>query len=214
MVSDKEISQRLFQILKGANLEAVSMKSIRQQLEKEFSEDLSLKKALIKEQIAMFLEEKERESKQEEEEAEEEEDEEEDESDDDDCPPPSKSRKRSADAGVKRGGKGGKSTPKEKEKGEKKKRAGGGGGLNAVCQLSEPLADLVGLTQAPRTQVVKKMWEYIREHNLQDPTNKRRILCDSALKNLFKVEATDMFKMNQLLSKHIWKIEGDVRGKE
>ena len=60
-------------------------------------------------------------------------------------------------------------------------------------------------------QVVKQLWAYIREHNLQDPTNRRKILCDANLQELFKVKVIDMFQMNKVLSKHIWPLSSDGR---
>lgn len=54
------------------------------------------------------------------------------------------------------------------------------------------------------------MWVYIREHDLQDPKNKRNIICDELLHSLFRVKKIDMFQMNKALSKHIWPInDGD-----
>lgn len=52
-------------------------------------------------------------------------------------------------------------------------------------------------------QIVKQLWAYIRKHNLQDPGNKRKIICDDALRVVFETDCTDMFKMNKLLAKHI-----------
>ncbi|EFJ21177.1 hypothetical protein SELMODRAFT_176439 [Selaginella moellendorffii] len=97
------------------------------------------------------------------------------------------------------------STPKEK-----KKR----GGLNKLCRLSPELQAIIGEESLPRTQVVKQLWVYIRAHNLQDPENKRNIICDDPLRELFGTDQTDMFQMNKLLSKHIWTIteEGECFG--
>lgn len=58
-------------------------------------------------------------------------------------------------------------------------------------------------------QVVKKLWAYIRENNLQDPSNKRKILCDERLKKIFNVNSIDMFQMNKALTKHIWPLNSD-----
>ncbi|KAK9007704.1 hypothetical protein V6N11_074623 [Hibiscus sabdariffa] len=44
---------------------------------------------------------------------------------------------------------------------------------------------LVGVTEIPRTEVLKQIWAYIKEHNLQDPDNKRVIICDEKLKKIF-----------------------------
>jgi upstream activation factor subunit UAF30 len=62
-------------------------------------------------------------------------------------------------------------------------------------------------------QVVKSLWVYIREKNLQDPENRRKIICDDALRGLLGCESTDMFQMNKLLSKHIWPLVDSQRGK-
>lgn len=52
-------------------------------------------------------------------------------------------------------------------------------------------------------QVVKKMWEYIKANNLQNPKNKRKIILDDKLKKIFK-PPLDMFSMNKQLSKHVY----------
>ena len=60
-----------------------------------------------------------------------------------------------------------------------------------------------------RTEVVKFLWAYIREHNLQDPSDKRFILCDDALKAVFNGESrVSGFGMNKYLSQHLIKLEG------
>ncbi|KAL8555650.1 hypothetical protein ACS0TY_003455 [Phlomoides rotata] len=78
------------------------------------------------------------------------------------------------------------------------KRRGGPGGLNKVCGVSPKLQAIVGEPALPRTEIVKQLWAYIRKHNLQDPGNKRRIICDDALRLVFETDCTDMFKMNKL----------------
>ena len=70
--------------------------------------------------------------------------------------------------------------------------------------LSADLEAVVGKGPMPRGQVVKKIWEYIKGKNLQNPKNKRNILADEKLKKLFggKGEVT-MFEMTALVSKHL-----------
>ncbi|PSR96256.1 hypothetical protein CEY00_Acc26304, partial [Actinidia chinensis var. chinensis] len=51
--------------------------------------------------------------------------------------------------------------------------------------------------------IVKQLWVYIRKNNLQDPSNKRKIICNNELRLVFETDCTDMFKMNKLLAKHI-----------
>lgn len=70
--------------------------------------------------------------------------------------------------------------------------------------LSAELEAVVGKGPLPRGQVVKKLWEYIKKHDLQNPQNKRNILADEKLKVIFggKGEVT-MFEMTKLVSAHL-----------
>ena len=52
-------------------------------------------------------------------------------------------------------------------------------------------------------QIVKQLWAYIRQNSLQDPDDKRKIICNDELRVVFGTDTTDMFKMNKLLAKHI-----------
>lgn len=70
--------------------------------------------------------------------------------------------------------------------------------------LSADLEAVVGKGPMSRGEVVKKIWEYIKSHNLQNPKNKRNILADDKLKTVFggKSEVT-MFEMTKLVSAHL-----------
>ena len=70
--------------------------------------------------------------------------------------------------------------------------------------LSPELEEVVGKGPLPRSQVVKKLWEYIKKNNLQNPANKRNILADDKMKAIFggKGEVT-MFEMTKLVSAHM-----------
>ena len=69
---------------------------------------------------------------------------------------------------------------------------------------STTLATIVGTTALPRTEVVKKMWTYIKANGLQDKTNKRMINTDAKLAPLFEGKTQiSMFDMNKYLSKHL-----------
>ena len=55
----------------------------------------------------------------------------------------------------------------------------------------------------PRTEVVKKLWVYIKKHKLQDVKNKRNINADEKLAPIFKKKTVSMFEMTKLISKHV-----------
>ncbi len=69
---------------------------------------------------------------------------------------------------------------------------------------SSDLAAIVGEKALPRTEVVKKLWAYIKKNNLQDPNSKRDIIADDKLKPIFggKKKVT-MFEMTKLVNKHL-----------
>ena len=70
--------------------------------------------------------------------------------------------------------------------------------------VSEELAAVVGKGPLPRSEVVKKLWAYIKKHDLQDPKNKRNINADEKLKEVFGgKETVNMFEMTKLVSKHL-----------
>jgi len=70
--------------------------------------------------------------------------------------------------------------------------------------ISEDLAAIVGSGPMPRSDVVKKLWAYIKSHNLQDEKNKRNINADASLKKVFGgKDVVNMFEMTKLVSKHL-----------
>jgi chromatin remodeling complex protein RSC6 len=70
--------------------------------------------------------------------------------------------------------------------------------------ISDDLAAVVGKGPMPRSEVVKKLWVYIKKANLQDPKNKRNIVADEALKKVFGGKSVvNMFEMTKLVSKHL-----------
>ena len=71
-------------------------------------------------------------------------------------------------------------------------------------KISEDLAAVVGKGPRPRSEVVKKLWAYIKKNGLQDKKNKRNINADANLKKVFGGKATvSMFEMTKLVSKHL-----------
>jgi upstream activation factor subunit UAF30 len=70
--------------------------------------------------------------------------------------------------------------------------------------VSAELAVVVGAGPMPRSEVVKALWVYIKKHDLQNPSNKRNILADEALKAVFGGKAeVSMFEMTKLVSAHL-----------
>jgi chromatin remodeling complex protein RSC6 len=70
--------------------------------------------------------------------------------------------------------------------------------------ISPELAEVVGKGPMPRSEVVKKLWVYIKKLNLQDPKNMRNILADAPLKKVFGGKGNvTMFEMTKLVSKHL-----------
>jgi upstream activation factor subunit UAF30 len=71
-------------------------------------------------------------------------------------------------------------------------------------QPDEKLAAIIGSAPVPRTEVTRKLWEYIRSHNLQDPENKTFIKADENLKQVFDgKDRVSMFEMTKLVSHHV-----------
>jgi upstream activation factor subunit UAF30 len=69
---------------------------------------------------------------------------------------------------------------------------------------SATLAAVVGASALPRTEVTKKVWDYIKKHNLQDAANRRMINADDKLKPVFGGKAqVSMFEMTKLISDHL-----------
>mmetsp|Transcript_13649 Transcript_13649/g.39876 ORF Transcript_13649/g.39876 Transcript_13649/m.39876 type:complete len:260 (-) Transcript_13649:469-1248(-) len=135
--------------------------------------DLSQKKKFIKSTLTEILDLL---GEQEEEES----SSEEDESSDDEPEPPKKKARRSTGGGK------------------------GGGGLAAVKEISDDLAKFLGKgKKMARTEVVKALWDYIKKHDLQNPSDKREILLDKRMRKVFGTDKFTMFTMNKYVGAHI-----------
>jgi chromatin remodeling complex protein RSC6 len=75
--------------------------------------------------------------------------------------------------------------------------------LQKSLQPSEELAAVVGSGPLPRGQVVSKMWDYIRSHNLQNPENRCEILAADQLRRVFGKDKVTVFEMNKRLAGHL-----------
>lgn len=77
--------------------------------------------------------------------------------------------------------------------------------LQAPMKPSADLAAIVGANALPRTEITKKVWDYIKAHNLQDAANKRAINADAKLKKVVGKDQVTMFELTGLVSKHMTK---------
>ena len=68
---------------------------------------------------------------------------------------------------------------------------------------SPQLAAVVGSSPLPRTEIVSKLWAYIKKNKLQDAVNKRMVNADAKLKDLFGKAQVSMFEMAGLIGKHV-----------
>lgn len=85
-----------------------------------------------------------------------------------------------------------------------KKPSGKGKGLSIKKEISPALADFLKQgNEMARTEIVKALWVYIKENDLQNPENKREILLDAKLKQVFGCDSFTMFTMNKYIGAHI-----------
>ena len=92
--------------------------------------------------------------------------------------------------------------PAKKAAAPAKKRTPNAAFMKAMTP-SASLAAIVGATPLPRTEVTKKVWEYIKKHKLQDEVNKRMINADAKLKEIFKKAQASMFEMTKMINEHL-----------
>lgn len=106
---------------------------------------------------------------------------------------------------------------KSESKSKRKKKKNDSPDSNSISVrkvlLSAPLQKFLGSKELPRTQVVKMIWQYIKEHDLQNPKDRREILCDEKMEPIFGKKMT-MFSMNKLLTKHLFNPDEIVKHEE
>jgi upstream activation factor subunit UAF30 len=95
-----------------------------------------------------------------------------------------------------------KKAPATKAAAPTKKRTPNAAFMKALTP-SPALAAVVGSQPLPRTEIISKLWVYIKAHNLQDAANKRNINADAKLKELFGKPQVSMFELAGLIGKHV-----------
>ena len=110
-------------------------------------------------------------------------------------------------SGAKKGGARKSGAKKSTRKAAGKKRSGAKRTPNAAfmkpMQPSEQLQSVVGSSPMPRTEITKKLWQYIKRKGLQDAKNRRMINADENLRPIFKKDQVSMFDMTKLVNKHL-----------
>ncbi|KAL4354459.1 hypothetical protein GQ457_06G040030 [Hibiscus cannabinus] len=203
MVLDSELIARLFEFLDESDLTTTTTAIVRRRLEQDFGIDLTDRKKFIREQVDLYLQnhfenaEEQRQEQDGDDQTDKIKSEETDGSDSDDGEEATERAKSKRASSKKRS---------KRVDGEGKRR---GGGFNKASRLSPQLQELLGVPELARTEVVKQIWVYIRDKNLQDPVNKKNIIWDETLHALFGVDSIDMFQMNKALSKHILRLDPD-----
>ena len=89
-----------------------------------------------------------------------------------------------------------------KKKSAAKKRTPNAAFMKAM-QPSEQLGAVVGSSPMPRTEITKKLWQYIKKNNLQDAKERRMINADERLRPIFRKDQVSMFDMTKLVNKHL-----------
>ena len=95
-----------------------------------------------------------------------------------------------------------KAAPAKKAKAPAKKRTPNAAFMKAMTPSSS-LAAIIGDRPVPRTEVTKKVWEYIKKNNLQDATKRTMINADAKLREIFKKGQVSMFEMTKLINGHL-----------
>ena len=115
----------------------------------------------------------------------------------------SSSRKSSAKKSSRKGAakKGGRKSSRRKSSSGKKRTPNAA--FMKPMQPSSDLASVVGSSPMPRTEVTKKLWQYIKRKGLQDSKNRRMINADDNLRPIFGRAQVSMFEMTRLVNKHL-----------
>ncbi|XP_011196148.1 uncharacterized protein LOC105221122 [Zeugodacus cucurbitae] len=225
-ISTEDLKAEINAILKTADLSVVSVKKVREQVEKKLNCSLLSRKKEFDSIVMDFIN-----QQQEESEASAEEEEEEEPSSEEEevekktakkrpqptqrkATPKQKKKRKSingSDSGSESDGGSDSDYEMPKKKGPKKKAGGGGAGggtgrkstgFTRPYNLSPELSALMGAESLPRHVVVKKVWAIIKERNLYDPKNKQFAICDDELMKVMKVKRFRTFGMLKHLKPH------------
>ncbi|XP_075986631.1 upstream activation factor subunit spp27 homolog Non2 [Anticarsia gemmatalis] len=204
-ITQAELQTEIKSILENASLENTSTKKVIQALEKKLGMDLSSKKKLIDQLVMDYVNSLESSDDDGDDESDKEEVKKNDDDEDMSPPPKKEDDEEWGTAGKK---KGKKTQEKKKKTPAKGKKAGGvakrgkGSGYTRSYKLSPELSELVGATELPRHEVVKRVWAIIKERQLIDPNNRQFAICDKPLYKVIGTQRFYTFGMMKYLKNH------------
>ncbi|KAL9261166.1 Upstream activation factor subunit spp27-like protein [Drosera capensis] len=221
MVTDAELATRLHTHLAAADLTTTTTTILRRKLENDLGLDLSDRKVFLRQQVECFLQNQYENSEEEfyrDNDADS--DDEGDGDDDDDENTTSSSEEEEdgdgvAEEGKAEGGSGGGDAiaagngnrrvrrGAERYDGLNKEPKKTPNGFSKLFVLSPQLQKFLGASEMAQPKVLQQIWSYIREKSLQDPMDKKNIICDDSLRPVFGVDSINMFEINKALSKHL-----------
>lgn len=175
--TNAQLDTNIKHILETGSLEDLSNKKVRRMLEAMFGCDLTERKAYIKSQVEVFLDALAS-------------------GEEDNTSSRSAKKKKSSRKKTK-------STPPPAGR----TSSGGGSGFMKLLRLSPPLAVFLGTEHMARPTIVKSLWEYIKENDLQNPDDKREIVFDRKLREVFQRDSVTMFSINKYLKFHVKKMD-------
>lgn len=204
MVSDAELAKKVREFLLGSDLKKTTNNIIRKKLESEFGVDLSDKKPFLRNQVDCFLQSQYKYSEEDEEYFAVDRD---DQGNDDVSDSEDEYYEDDVDfaAVVEDNGscsfKGINNFKRSRRENKvRNKRVCESG---KFCTLSPELQKFLGVAHMTRTEVVKQLWSYVRDKNLQDPHDGKNIICDETLRELLGVDSINILQINKALTKHI-----------
>uniref|UniRef100_A0A803KXT2 Uncharacterized protein n=1 Tax=Chenopodium quinoa TaxID=63459 RepID=A0A803KXT2_CHEQI len=217
MVSDSELAEKVHEFLSGSDLKKTTNNIIRKKLESDFGVDLSHKKPFLRIQVDRFLQTQYKFSEEQDdyldaavvrgdEGNDDVSDSEDDEYyEDEDEGELSVGGIRAAADTFKGISKFKRSRRQNKVKNKRVCESG------KFCTLSPALQKFLGVPHLIRTEVVRRLWSYVRDKRLQDPQDGKTIICDETLHELFGVDSINILQIHSALTKHIWPSEKSVR---
>ncbi|CAB3232521.1 unnamed protein product [Arctia plantaginis] len=204
-ITEAELQKEIVKILENADLQTTSTNKVIQKLEKKFGVSLTEKKKMIDRLVLDYVNSLDSSDSEEEEEKESEKEEEEEEEEEEKKPRIKKEKVEDTGTTTRRGRRSDdkkKKTPAKGKKGGVKKGGGKGSGYTRPIKLSQALSELVGATELPRHEVVKRVWAIIKERQLTDPNNRQFAICDKPLYKVIGTQRFYTFGMMKYLKNH------------